>query len=164
MKVTFLDGLISLLLYDFDGVMTDNKVTVGEDGKEYVVCNRSDGLAVSMLKKWGVHQAIISTETNNVVVSRAAKLDIPCIHCVSNKKETVLGYCEKLSISPRETLYIGNDINDRDAMLEVAYPVCPQDAYSEIQVISKLILPVSGGNGVIRVLLNYLQIEKENVL
>jgi YrbI family 3-deoxy-D-manno-octulosonate 8-phosphate phosphatase len=159
-----MDGLISLLLYDFDGVMTDNKVTVGEDGKEYVVCNRSDGLAVSVLKKWGVCQAIISTETNSVVVSRAAKLGIPCIHGVSNKKETVLKYCRELGISPQETLYVGNDINDRDAMLAVAYPVCPQDAYAEIQAISKMILPVSGGSGVIRALLNYLLSEKEIVL
>jgi YrbI family 3-deoxy-D-manno-octulosonate 8-phosphate phosphatase len=161
MNIIFLDHSINLILYDFDGVMTNNKVLVGEDGQESVICNRSDGLAVSIIKKWGIHQAIISTETNKVVAARSQKLEIPFIHGVSNKKETVLAYCKELDISPKETLYIGNDLNDREAMLSVGYPVCPSDAYKEIQEIVKLILPVGGGNGVIRELLNFLNIKEE---
>lgn len=155
-KINNVEHRISLCLYDFDGVMTDNKVIVREDGKESVVCNRSDGLAISILKKWGIRQAIISTEVNEVVAFRALKLGIPCIHGVSNKKEVVLQYCEQLDIDPQETLYIGNDLNDLEVMLIVGCPVCPNDAYKEIKEIAKLILPVGGGCGVIRELLNYL--------
>jgi 3-deoxy-D-manno-octulosonate 8-phosphate phosphatase (KDO 8-P phosphatase) len=155
-QITILGYPVSLFLYDFDGIMTDNKVLVGEDGQESVVCNRSDGLAVSIIKKWGIPQAIISTETNKVVAARSKKLEIPFIYGVSNKKETVLEYCRELDISPQETLYIGNDLNDREAMLSVGYPVCPKDAYKEIQEIAKLILPIDGGSGVIRELLNFL--------
>jgi 3-deoxy-D-manno-octulosonate 8-phosphate phosphatase (KDO 8-P phosphatase) len=149
--------IIQLFLYDFDGVMTDNRVMVGEDGNESVFCNRSDGLAISIIKGLGIPQAIISTETNKVVAVRASKLDIPVIHGVSNKKDTVLAYCRELNIDPGGTLYIGNDLNDREVMLAVGYPVCPNDAYKEIQEIAKLILPVNGGCGVIRGLLNLLQ-------
>jgi YrbI family 3-deoxy-D-manno-octulosonate 8-phosphate phosphatase len=156
-QIFLLENIISLLLYDFDGVMTDNKVIVGQYGEESVVCNRSDGLAVSILKKWGIPQAIISTETNKVVASRAAKLDIPVIHGVSDKKETVLAYCNELKVSPLETLYIGNDLNDLESMLAIGFPVCPNDAYKEIRDIARLILPVGGGHGVIRELLNFLQ-------
>jgi YrbI family 3-deoxy-D-manno-octulosonate 8-phosphate phosphatase len=159
-KITFSRCSFTLFLYDFDGVMTDNKVTVGEDGKESVVCNRSDGLAVSIIKDWGIHQAIISTETNKVVASRALKLGIPCIHGILNKKDIVLQYCKQLAVDLRETLYIGNDLNDLDAMCIVGYPVCPNDAYKEIKKIAKLILPVAGGCGVIRELLNYLQLKE----
>jgi YrbI family 3-deoxy-D-manno-octulosonate 8-phosphate phosphatase len=151
---------IKLLLYDFDGVMTDNRVIVGAGGRESVVCNRSDGLAVSTIKQWGIPQAIISTEKNKVVASRAAKLGIPCIYGVVNKRETVLQYCEELNVRPEETLYIGNDVNDLEAMLAVGYPVCPNDAYKEIKKIAKLVLPVGGGSGVIRELLNVLQLDK----
>jgi YrbI family 3-deoxy-D-manno-octulosonate 8-phosphate phosphatase len=156
-KITFLGNQLRLLLYDFDGVMTDNKVLVGEDGYETVVCNRSDGLAVSIIKDWGLPQAIISTEMNKVVTARAKKLDIPYVHGVSNKRKIVLEYCDNLKISPKETLYIGNDLNDIEAMYSIGYPVCPQDAYKEIQDISILILPVDGGNGVIRELLRFLK-------
>jgi YrbI family 3-deoxy-D-manno-octulosonate 8-phosphate phosphatase len=160
-QITILGYPISLFLYDFDGIMTDNKVIVGEDGQESVVCNRSDGLAISIVRQWGVPQAIISTETNKVVIARATKLKIPVLHGIADKKETVLTYCRELNINPQETLYIGNDLNDREAMLSVGYPVCPKDAYKEIQEIAKLILPVGGGSGVIRELLNFLNIKEE---
>jgi YrbI family 3-deoxy-D-manno-octulosonate 8-phosphate phosphatase len=156
MKVRFLDGLVSLLLYDFDGVMTDNKVIVDEDGRESVTCNRSDGLAVSIISEMGVSQAIISTEKNKVVASRAMKLNIPVIQGISNKKEAVLAYCTELCINPKEILYIGNDLNDLEVMFSIGFPVCPEDACREIREISKLILPVVGGSGVIRKLLDHL--------
>jgi YrbI family 3-deoxy-D-manno-octulosonate 8-phosphate phosphatase len=159
-KIVFSGHSLALFLYDFDGVMTDNKVIIGEDGNESVICNRSDGLAVAIIKDCGIHQAIISTETNNVVASRAQKLRIPCIHGISNKQEAVLKYCAELAISPQETLYIGNDLNDLDAMLIVGYPACPDDACREIKDIAKLILPVGGGCGVIRELLNYLELKE----
>jgi YrbI family 3-deoxy-D-manno-octulosonate 8-phosphate phosphatase len=163
-RVNFFGYTLGLFLYDFDGVMTDNKVIVGEDGQENVVCNRSDGLAVSKIKQWGIPQIIISTEKNRVVASRAAKLGIPVIQGVDNKKEAVFSYCNELHINPSETLYIGNDLNDLEAMLAVGYPMCPNDAYKEIKEIAKLVLPAKGGCGVIRELLNILQIEKENCL
>jgi YrbI family 3-deoxy-D-manno-octulosonate 8-phosphate phosphatase len=159
MKVLISGYTINLIIYDFDGVMTDNKVIVNEDGKESVMCNRSDGLAISMIKQWGIRQVIISTETNKVVAARATKLDIPYIHGVSNKKEIVFNYCEKLDIYPEKVLYIGNDLNDREVMLAIGCPVCPKDAYKEIKDIAKLVLPVRGGYGVIRELLNHLQME-----
>jgi YrbI family 3-deoxy-D-manno-octulosonate 8-phosphate phosphatase len=161
MRVRFLDGLISLLLYDFDGVMTDNKVILDEDGRESVSCNRSDGLAVSAISRMGIPQAIISTEKNKVVASRAMKLNIPVIQSIDNKKETVFAYCEELHINPKETLYIGNDFNDLEVMLSIGFPICPNDAYREIQEISRLILPVGGGGGVIRKLLDYLHMSGE---
>jgi len=129
---------IKLLLYDFDGVMTDNRVLINEEGLESVVCNRSDGLAVSLIKEWGVLQAIVSTETNKIVATRATKLKIPVIYGVSNKKDVVLKYCSDLGIKPEETLYIGNDINDLEVMQVVGYSVCPNDACDEICKIAKL--------------------------
>jgi YrbI family 3-deoxy-D-manno-octulosonate 8-phosphate phosphatase len=146
-----------LFVYDFDGVLTDNRVYVSEDGKESVCCNRSDGLAIRKINEMGLTQMIVSTETNKIVSARAAKLDIPIIQGVEDKKETLLEYCDKLSVNLKETLYIGNDINDLEAMMTVGFPVCPNDAYPEIKKIAKLVIPVSGGYGVIRKLLYYLE-------
>jgi len=148
---------VSLFVYDFDGVLTDNKVFVDEDGRETVCCNRSDGLAISKIKGMGITQLIISTEKNKVVSARAQKLGIPVIQDVGNKKNALLDFCEKSNVNPEDVLYIGNDINDLEAMLVIGFPVCPKDACPEIKKIAKLVLPISGGNGVIRKLLDYIK-------
>ena len=67
---------IKLLVYDFDGVMTDNTAFVSENGIEMVRVNRSDGLAVQQLARQGFKQLILSTEANPVVTTRAQKLNI----------------------------------------------------------------------------------------
>ncbi|SVE14252.1 uncharacterized protein METZ01_LOCUS467106, partial [marine metagenome] len=58
---------IQLIVYDFDGVMTNNKVYVDQNGNEMVQVSRADGLGVSEIKKVGIKQLMISTEKNPVV-------------------------------------------------------------------------------------------------
>ena len=152
---------LCFFVYDFDGVLTDNRVYVSEDGKESVCCNRSDGLAIKRIKEMGIAQMIISTETNKIVSARATKIGIPVIQGVASKKEALLEYCDKLSVNLKETLYIGNDVNDLEAMLAVGFPVCPKDAYPEIKKIARLVIPVLGGDGVIRELLYYLELKSK---
>ena len=147
---------IELIIYDFDGVMTDNQVLVLQDGTEGVVCSRADGLAVEKIMKAGVKQMIVSSETNPVVKARAQKLKIPCIFGIGikTKKTIVEKYCEDHSINLKKVLYIGNDINDLKIMKIVGIPIAPADAVKEIKKIAKIITLTPGGKGVIRELLN----------
>jgi 3-deoxy-D-manno-octulosonate 8-phosphate phosphatase (KDO 8-P phosphatase) len=140
---------IKVIIYDFDGVMTDNKVFVFSDGTEAVVCNRGDGLAVSEIKKADIHQCIISTESNQVVKKRAEKLGIPCIQGVSDKKDALLEYVKNNNIELKSVAYVGNDINDLEAMKLVAVKIAPKDAVPEVLSISDVITEAKGGNGVI---------------
>ena len=149
-------GAIKLIIYDCDGVLTDNRVVVFEDGREGVFFNRSDGMAISKFKKQGIPQLILTTEKNNVVDKRAAKLGIPLIKGSQNKRSAVLAYCKKLGIAARGILYVGNDINDLEAMKLVGYPVCPADAAAEVKAVSRIILKSKGGHGVARELLKYI--------
>lgn len=146
----------SHLFYDFDGVMTDNTVIMDEHGIESVRVNRSDGLAISALKKMGFAQAILSTEKNNVVSMRAEKLGILCMQGLEDKKSVLLDYCIDSSINPELCVFVGNDINDLEVMNSVGYPVCPSDAHSKIISISRIVLNTKGGNGVIRELLDLI--------
>jgi len=155
-KSLFLNN-VRLVVYDFDGVMTDNKVILREDGLESAVVNRSDGLAVGIIKKMGIEQMILSKEKNRVVEARAAKLDIPVIKGIDDKKEFLIDYCKKNNIGLGNVVYIGNDLNDLEVMMSVGYPVCPSDAYEEIKSISKIILDVPGGNGAVREFLKYIK-------
>ena len=148
---------IQLIVYDFDGVLTDNRVILREDGLESVIVNRSDGLAISILKKMGVKQIILTTEENKVVEVRAHKLGLPVMKGVNEKKSAVLTYCLEKNIDLENVIYVGNDINDLEAMKIVGYPVCPSDAYGEVKNVSKKVLKTKGGFGVVRELLGKIQ-------
>ena len=152
---------VELIVYDFDGVMTNNTVIVSENGAESVVVNRSDGLAVEMLKSRGMLQLILSKERNNVVSARAAKLGIQVLQGVEDKKTILMEYCTRNSLDLNKVIYIGNDLNDVPVMSIVGYPMAPEDAYPEAKNVSKFIIPVAGGCGVVRALLNILMIEEE---
>lgn len=125
-------GTVRLVVFDFDGVFTDNTVFVSQEGVESVRCWRSDGLGLSRLKSIGVQSLIISTETNPVVSARASKLKLPCMQAVEDKAQGVLQACAEFGIPPEETAFVGNDINDIPAFKSVALPIGVADAYPEI--------------------------------
>lgn len=153
---------VRLIVYDFDGVLTDNRIFLDEKGIESVMLNRADGLAIEILKKLGVNQIILSTETNRVVEKRANKLGILALIGIENKKETLLAYCQENDIPVENVIYIGNDLNDLEAMKIVGYPVCPSDASIEIKNISKIILDSPGGAGVVRELTEYIKVMNDS--
>jgi len=147
---------IILIVYDFDGVMTDNKLYIDQDGKEMVQVNRADGLGVAEIKKLGIEQLIISTEKNPVVSARAHKLGIPCLQGIENKKMALIDYCIENDIDIKNVAYVGNDINDKKAMEIVGMTFCPVDAHNSIKSISVHVLKTKGGHGVIRELFDLM--------
>ena len=153
---------ISCIFYDFDGVMTDNRVLVDQNGMEYVYVNRSDGLGVAALKAAGVAQVIISTEVNPVVERRAEKLGIPVVHGVKDKGETVKNYCAEHGIDASRAVFMGNDINDIPAFMAVGFKACPADAEPEVKDKADWISSCKGGYGAVRDLYRELSKEEEN--
>ena len=137
--------------------MTDNKVYIDQNGNEIVQVNRADGLGVSEIKKLGIQQAIISTEKNPVVAARARKLDIPCLQGINNKKNALIDFCLEKDIELGCVAYVGNDINDKDAMQAVTYTFCPADAHDSIKRIADHVFNKKGGDGVIRELFDFLK-------
>ncbi|MHB8131583.1 MAG: KdsC family phosphatase [Mobilitalea sp.] len=153
---------ISLIIYDFDGVMTDNRVLVFKDGGEAVFVSRGDGLAVKAIKNMGIAQLIVSTESNPVVKARAKKLGIPLMQSVEDKKSVIEQYLKKNKILKEKVIFVGNDINDKEAMEFIGWPVAPVDAHSEIKSIARIILSARGGYGVVRELLDFLKSIKKS--
>jgi 3-deoxy-D-manno-octulosonate 8-phosphate phosphatase (KDO 8-P phosphatase) len=141
---------IKLIVFDFDGVFTDNTVYVDQNGLESVRCWRSDGLGLSRLQQIGVKTCIISTESNPVVSVRAKKLKISCRQCVEDKALAVKDICVKLNIDSKETMFVGNDINDIPAFESVGFPVAVADAYSEVDPYILLKTKKPGGFGAVR--------------
>ena len=145
---------IDALVFDFDGVLTDNKVYVDQNGKESVCCSRSDGLAFDVLRKLKIQTYILSTETNRVVKQRAKKLKIPVIQGASNKLETLSKLCNEEHYDINKVLFIGNDLNDYQVMKACGYSACPSDSHPKIKQISSHVLSSAGGEGVARELLD----------
>lgn len=141
---------IECIFYDFDGVMTDNKVLVLQDGTEAAFANRSDGLAIAKLCEIGVQQLIVSTEKNPIVIHRAAKLNIPVANGVNDKGKYIKEYCELKNIDLSNTIFFGNDINDLSAFEMVGFRCAPADAEPEILELANWISCKNGGEGVIR--------------
>ena len=148
---------IKLIVYDFDGVMTDNRVMVSEDGMEYVMVSRADGLGVNMINEMEIPQMILSTETNPVVSFRAKKLGIPVLQGVDDKKMVLLNYCKDNNYNPSGILYVGNDVNDEGVMKAVGYSVATADAHHSIKSLAQMVLDTKGGQGVVRELADKIE-------
>lgn len=147
---TISPAALDLLVYDFDGVMTDNRVLVDHLGGESVACTRADGLGVDIIRSLGLPQVILSTETNPVVRARAEKLKLPVLQGLADKKQALVDYCIAQGYALGRVLYAGNDVNDFEAMQMVGYAVCPVDAHPAIRSLASLVLSTRGGEGVIR--------------
>ena len=153
---------IKLIVYDFDGVMTDNRVMVFQDGTEAVLCNRSDGLGVDGIRRINIHQLVLSTEKNPVVKARADKLKIECIQGCDDKKNRLLEYCIDKQYLLEEILYVGNDVNDLEVMKVVGVSIAPCDSHPAVLEIARLVTKSKGGEGVVQELFEYIQQSKMN--
>ena len=139
-----------LIVFDFDGVLTDNRVLVFDDGREAVFCNRADGLAFDLLRRERIPALILSTEKNPVVAARAKKLKVCCLQGIGDKKTVLQKYCRKAGIRLEDVLYVGNDLNDLAAMRMAGHRVCPADAHPAVRSICQTVLRSRGGEGVAR--------------
>ena len=144
------------MILDFDGVLTDNRVYVMEDGREVVACHRGDGWGIGILKQAGIEVMILSTERNLVVSARAEKLGVECQQNCLNKATAIVELLEKKGINPERVMYVGNDTNDADAMILVGHPAAPADAHPSVLKIAKTITRANGGFGVVRELADLL--------
>jgi N-acylneuraminate cytidylyltransferase len=146
-----------LIAYDFDGVMTDNRVYLSQSGQESVRVSRADGHGVRLIREQlGVSQVIISTETNPVVQARAEKLQIPCLLGVEDKLSAVRDCAARAGVGLEDVLFVGNDTNDVEAMAACGQSACPADAEPEAQSVATVVLQSRGGRGVIRELCRLL--------
>ncbi len=141
---------VSLAVFDFDGVMTDNRVWVNQDGVESVAASRGDGMGIDLLMAAGIKAVIISTEPNPVVAARAKKIGLPYFHGVGDKGSVLQDYLKKENIPAAETIYVGNDINDLPCFPLVACAVVVADAHPAAKRKADRVLTAKGGFGAVR--------------
>lgn len=145
-----LPSTIDAIVFDFDGVMTDDRVTVDAEGVESVTCSRSDGLGLGHLRRRGIPLLVLSKERNPVVSMRCTKLQVPCMQAIDDKARVLRGWLEERGLRLDRTIYLGNDVNDLECIEMVGFGVVVADAHPDIRASAKLILNKPGGRGAVR--------------
>lgn len=141
---------VSLVVFDFDGVMTDNRVWVDEGGHEQVVVNRSDGLGIALMRRLKVDMMVLSTEMNPVVAARCKKLKIPFLQGIEDKAFVLNQWLQDKHIDPAHVIYIGNDVNDLPCFNLVGFAMVPADAHDSVRGYADIVLKSNGGHGAVR--------------
>jgi YrbI family 3-deoxy-D-manno-octulosonate 8-phosphate phosphatase len=150
-----------LVVFDFDGVFTDNRVLVDETGKESVFCDRGDGMALTWLREAGIPALILSKERNSVVEARARKVQVPCAQAIDGKAAYLRDYCAGQGIDLAEVVYLGNDVNDLECFAIVGCAAAVADAVPEVTEAAHIVLSKPGGRGAIRELVGRILAGRE---
>jgi YrbI family 3-deoxy-D-manno-octulosonate 8-phosphate phosphatase len=156
---------IHTIVFDFDGVFTDNKVYLTQDGVESVCCDRSDGLGIDLLRRYrdrhlkSLDIFIVSTERNPVVEARGRKLQVQVHQDVGDK----LAFVTKLLGAHRPgpdpfagLIYLGNDLNDLALIERAGFSAVPADAHPRVRAAARAVLPEQGGRGFVRAVIEGL--------
>jgi YrbI family 3-deoxy-D-manno-octulosonate 8-phosphate phosphatase len=149
-RLALLPDRLDALAFDFDGVFTDDRVTVLGEDREAVVCSRGDGMGIEMLRKAGWPMVVLSKETHPIVSARCAKLGLECRQGIDDKLPALRQWLEGRGLTPGRTAYVGNDINDLACLTAVGCPVAVADAHPEAARAARIILEKPGGRGALR--------------
>jgi len=143
---------IKLLVCDFDGVITDNRVWTDQDGHETVVASRADSMRVKQMRAIGIDVMILSSEPNSVVSARAQKMGVEAVHGVGlhDKGRVLREILAQKNIEPGEAVYLGNDWNDLPCFEIAGWAVAVADSYPEVLHAADYVLAKAGGHGAVR--------------
>ena len=147
---------IEAIAFDFDGVFTDNRVYIMQNGEEAVICDRSDGMGISMLRKAGIPMVVISTETNPVVGARCAKLGLEVQQGIEDKLPILVSWATRNQLAMSSIAFVGNDINDVECLRASALGIVVADAYPAAVEAADMVLSNNGGSGAVRELADQL--------
>lgn len=141
---------IGLLVLDFDGVLTDDRVWVDQHGVESVACSRADGLGIERLRAAGIEVVVLSKESNPVVAERCAKLGIECEQGHDEKLAVLERMADERDLDAARIAYVGNDLNDLECLRWAGLGFAVSTARHELLAAADWITAAPGGRGAVR--------------
>jgi len=152
-----------LFATDVDGVLTDAGMYYSESGNEWKKFNTRDGMGIKLLQKAGLITAIVTQERTRLVARRAEKLAIPELHQgVTDKLSVIHDMATRHGISLRQIAYIGDDINDIEALKAVGLSAAPADSLPQVLEIVDYICRLKGGEGAVRELAEMILLSRND--
>ncbi len=142
---------IKLFVLDVDGVLTDGKIIINDDGVESKNFNVRDGMAMAIARRKGYRFAVISGRYSKVVEHRITELGIEEIHQnVSDKRKKFYEVLEKLGLEAKEAAFIGDDINDMPIIEVAGLSAAPKDGDESVLEKVDFVSRFNGGEGAVR--------------
>ena len=142
---------IKLLAMDVDGTLTDKGVFYSVDGIALKRFSVHDGMGIQLLHQSDIETLVISSDESEIIVKRADKLKIAHRVVAARRKSVeitkILLSCD---ITFQQVAYIGDDINDIEAMGMCGFSACPSDATDEVKKVVDFISDFRGGDGAVR--------------
>ncbi len=139
---------IKAIIFDIDGVLSSETITLAPDGLPMRTVNIKDGYAIQLAVKHGLRIAIMTGAKVESIRVRYEGLGVEDIYVgCSVKVRTYEAFLEKYGLKEEEVMYMGDDIPDLEVMRRVGCPVCPKDAAWEIQEASVYVSHLKGGYG-----------------
>ena len=147
---------VRLVVFDFDGVFTDNTVWTDGAGNEWVRSWRGDGLGLEKLRRAGIPAWVLSTEAHPVVGHRCRKLGIPFRQGLLDKGAALEDLATELGVPLDEVAYVGNDVNDAGCLRLVGVPIVVHDAHPDVVPLARYRTRAAGGFGAVREVCDWL--------
>ena len=142
---------IRLFATDVDGVLTDAGMYYSESGDEWKKFNTRDGMGIKLLQRAGLITAIVTQERTRLVARRAEKLAIPELHQgVMDKLSVIREMAARHGIALTQVAYIGDDVNDLDALKAVGFSAAPADGLPQVLEAVGYVCSKKGGEGAVR--------------
>ncbi len=142
---------VKLILMDVDGVLTEGRLYYTDSGETVKVFDVRDGLGIKMVQRVGIRTGVITGRESEALRRRLEELGIEEIHMGNYKKEEVLeSILRRLSLSPEEVAFIGDDLVDVPVMRRVGFPVAVRDAPYEVRRHAVYVTRSKGGRGAVR--------------
>lgn len=140
---------IKTVVFDVDGVLSRQTITLSRTGEPLRTVNIKDGYAIQLAQKVGLRIAILTGGNTEAIRKRYAGLGVEDIFMgCAVKVKTYEEFLQKYGIKHEEVIYVGDDIPDYEVMRLCGCPCCPADACSDIKDISLYISSRNGGDGV----------------
>ena len=142
---------IRLFATDVDGVLTDAGMYYSESGDEWKKFNTRDGMGIKLLQKAGIITAIVTQERTKLMARRAEKLTIPEVHQgVMDKLSLLREMAARHGLSLKQVAYIGDDVNDLEALKAVGFSATPADGMPQVAATVDYVCSKKGGEGAVR--------------
>lgn len=142
---------IQLVIFDVDGVLTDGRLYLGNDGNEYKAFHIRDGHGIKMLLDAGVEVAIISGRRAASVERRMTDLGIRHAYLgVQDKLAAFDSLLVRLGLTAEQVAFVGDDLIDLPVMARVGLAIAVRDADPFVRQHAHWQTPSRGGRGAAR--------------
>ena len=148
---------ITLVGFDVDGVLTDGRIIIDDEGRESKNFHSRDGLGLRFLREAGLEPVLITGRFSRLLLNRAADLGIREICQKAGDKWAVMaGLLEKRGLAPEQAAFAGDDLIDLPVMTRVGLALAPADAVPEVRAAAHFVASLPGGRGAVRQMVEYI--------